>query len=238
MHDRINFNEDTLNIFTDASVITQPYGFDSCSAVCAIAGDNDLILDETVHINRNCTNNFGEMYAIYLGVLLAYKYIYLNKRNFNIINIFSDSAVSVLGLKEWIYNWKLDKDGLLINSSNKPVANQSLICSIVNTIYKFDLNISFFHIKGHVNYNSDNRIKVLNTFIHKFRDLNKDIGPGLIDYPTMERIIKYNDYVDNLSRDHLRKYYDKNQFIIFPIEKRFDPNWDLEEYRKLINPNS
>lgn len=234
MHERINFNQNTLNIFTDASVILADYGFDSCSASFAIIGDDEENAISKVEINRNTTNNFGEMYAIYLGVLTAYEFT--RTKHFDIVNVFSDSAVSVFGLKEWIYNWKLDKDGLLINSSNKPVANQSLICNIIDIILTFNLNISFFHIKGHTEYNDSNKIQVLNKFISKFRNLNKDIGYGLIDYSTIRKLIEYNDYVDNMSRDYLKS---SDELIYeYPFQKCFDPKWNLEKYRELIKPSS
>ena len=58
------FNDYTLNIFTDASVCQTKFGESiSCSGAIAVAGPiNKLdIFDESFRLNRDSTNNNGEI---------------------------------------------------------------------------------------------------------------------------------------------------------------------------------
>lgn len=230
MHPRINFDKDTLNIFTDSSVKTTEYGFDSVSAIVALLGDNKVL--ERVELNRNTTNNYGEMKAIYMGVEAAEEI----NRYFNpkYINIFSDSRISVLGLKEWYKKWNVvDEEGYSLTGSGNRVANQSVIWSIIKFIIDHNLHLAIYHISGHVN--PDKRGS-LNTFAHKMRTINGDIGSGLIEEEDLRKLIEGNDYVDRISRDMVRNS-ENYPFILRPIERlyNFTPE-DIEKYKELINP--
>lgn len=230
MHPRINFNEDTLNIFTDSSVKTMMYGFDSASAIVALLGDKKVL--ERVELNRNTTNNYGEMKAIYMGVETAEEI----NRYFNpkYINIFSDSRISVLGLKEWYKKWNVvDEEGYSITSSGNRVANQSVIWSIMRFIIDHNLHLAIYHIKGHVNPDKKGALK---DYVHKMRVINRDIGSGLIDEEDIRKLIEGNDYVDKISRDMVRES-EKYPYILRPIERlyNFTPE-EIEKYKELINP--
>lgn len=232
MHERINFNPYTVNIFTDSSVKNVACGFDSCSAVCTLLGDN--VISSRAEINRGTTNNFGEMYAIYMGVCEALQYI-IHNTPVTCINLYSDSRISVLGLKQWYKNWVLDSEGYLVGSTGR-IANQNLICSIINMIITYKIKISFYHIKGHTNLNKQSEFE---DFKIKFRTINGDIGPSLIEDEVFEKLIRYNDHVDTYSRNLLSKSQNNiyNMKAIIPVNKfcNFD-KLDLDLYSKLIDP--
>ena len=55
---------------------------------------NNYIIDSD-YLVFNATNNLGELYAVYLGVLLALKY----RNRYDVINIISDSQFSIFSLQ-------------------------------------------------------------------------------------------------------------------------------------------
>ena len=113
-------DSNNLFIFTDASVTK--YGrheeeYISCSGAvaCVWTGNCYQIIDQSFVINRCSTNNNGEIKAIYYGLLLALKY----KNNFRTINLFSDSKISIYGLREWIEDWvQRSRGDQLLGSTN------------------------------------------------------------------------------------------------------------------------
>ena len=231
MNERINFKPTTLNIFTDASVRNMNYGFDSASGFVAMIGDQKLA--EQIQINRNTTNNFGEIYAIQMAVQLAFDVRRLMSEQPKYINIFSDSLISVKGLREWFDGWTLDDKGYLLNSSGEKVANQNIITSIINMIITYNIDVSFFHIKGHINFNKDSEVEKA---MSKFDQHNGTVGIGKIDKETMIKMLECNDYVDNSTRESLQ-YSENIPILLRPIEKL--SNFTIEEinkYKKLIDP--
>ena len=225
MNERINFNPTTLNIFTDASVKQMMYGFDSCSGIIAIIGDHKLA--EQIKINRNTTNNFGELYAIQMAVQLAFDAKRLLKQSPKYINIFSDSLISVRGLREWYNGWGINEE----HEVERIVANKEIIARIISMIIDYEINISLFHIKGHVNFNKNSDI---HKAIQKFYQHNKDTGE--IDFETMKLMLQCNDYVDNSTRNFLQQS-ENVPITIRPIERLLMfSDQDLEKYRNLINP--
>ena len=119
----------SLFIFTDASVTK--YGvckeeYVSCSgAVACIWEENTYeIIDQTFMVNRISTSNNGEIKAIYYGLLLALKY----KKDYENIYLFSDSKISIYGLREWIEGWVQNSKGdQLLGSTNEPVSSTTNI---------------------------------------------------------------------------------------------------------------
>lgn len=231
MNERINFNPSTLNIFTDASVRNMNYGFDSASGFVAMMGNEKLA--EQIQINRNTTNNFGEIYAIQMAVQLAFDVRRLMPEQPRYINIFSDSIISVNGLRKWFDGWTLDDNGYLLSSSGEKVANQEIIVSIMNMIITYNIDVSFFHIKGHVKFNKESEVE---RAISKFEEHNGTVGIGKINKNTMKKMLECNDYVDNTTRQALQ-YSENIPIYLRPVEKL--SNFTIEEidkYKKLIDP--
>ena len=216
------FNERTLNIFTDASVKQNKNGtFVASSAAiavdtsCAQSSQNLYIIDSD-YLVFNATNNLGELYAVYLGVLLALKY----RNRYDVINIISDSQFSIFSLSRWIWNWRNNiNNGIYYNSSGSPVANQDIIIKIVNLIISSNLNVNLYHQKGHA----------LNKVKKSKETFFRSNGIMLDDFEA-NRISFYNDFVDNFSRDKLIK---NNKVLVSPLQYRADFNQEL--YKNLIN---
>ena len=224
------FNHYTLNIFTDASVKKINNETISCSG--ALVELNGQILETDYNVNRHSTNNDGEIKAIYLGVLKAIKYRNLIPQ-LTRINLFSDSRICVMGLREWIYNWMNNINGFrMYSSSGQEVANQDIIIEIIRTILVNNLSINILHIKGHVNVNNvDPKNKHSIVYAKK---VYKEINGLDITIDTIKSLCRYNDIVDNITRPPLDAIF-KNERKCSPVFI-YDPRViNLDTYSTLIN---
>lgn len=229
------FNEETLNIFTDASIYMDNNGYTiSCpGAMCVYTDRNgstyplEKDFDERNIIN-NSTNNEGEISAVALGVYYAVKY----SSQYKYINLFSDSNICIQGLTQWIFNWVRNMNGdIMMSSSGTPVANQSIIASIVNTIIEQRLQLNMFHQKGHVNLNNTKSMEKA----HKdFIVTNK--LKGKVDDDIIRCISFYNDIVDVETKRVLREYVSKyNEWVDTSKPIIFTPKVNqINDYRSLI----
>lgn len=192
------YNNDTLNIFCDASIIGKTGNFTGCYGVVAVVKDD--IIDSCCRIASQTTNNNSEVKGLRAAISMANKW----KNHFKVINIFSDSQISVFGLRDYIYRWRFNtNDNKLYGTSGSPVANQSIFIechymmkelqSITNTC------IRIFHQSGHVG-NDYNSIKEASVIFNRSNNIVGNIDLNFIRY-----ISTYNNYVDNLSRSTLRR---------------------------------
>lgn len=222
------FRDGVLNIFTDASI--KPLGnntWDGCSGAISVINSSEEEYDRKVVIIRNCTNNIAELTAIELGVDLAIE----NIGKFRRINLFSDSKISVLGLRDWIWSWIKYSDNdmrTMRTSSGTPVKNLNIILNIINKISMIDPELSQFniyHCKGHA-LGKEELIK--KTF--------KEVNGITINTKDASKLGEYNDVVDNLTRDTLYLYSDLAEeisvipFSIHPMK--------MGMYRKIIGRRS
>lgn len=193
-------NERTLFIFTDASV--QKYGlhdeeYISCSGAVAVVWKDDKyeIIDQNFVVNRCSTNNNGEIKAIYYGLLMALKY----RDQYDEINLFSDSKISIYGLREWIKGWVQHSTGTeLLGSTLTPVSNQQEILACIYLIMSNNLHVNLYHQKGHCTQ------RVMSTALTTFKSSNHVYQ--FISDTFMFFICDMNDYVDKTSRDTLMRY--------------------------------
>ena len=233
------FSNNILNIFCDASIIDEvsdpePTRYYKKKIGCAMAAgfigigqlaNNSPIL-EYHHILRWTTNNESEIYALYLAVQMAKDAI--ETLGVTTVNIFADSNFALLGVKEWIYGWtkKSTPGGPLINSSNNEVANQRYFLYIIDTIMKYQLNISLVHVDGHINTNSMNDVIIACNKFQKANSINIFPDP-------MRSICLGNDYVDTMSRSILfTNKFDivpRHSYVIQPVYEPFNE----KNYKKL-----
>lgn len=186
-------NDYTLNIFSDASISSQHTYTNACAG--AIAVYQDFIIDKILTPMYNTTNNRAELMAILNGLYLAIRY----RRKVKRINIFSDSKISVFGLRTWIYSWINNSQDNILRSTSGDVKNQDMILSIINFIIENNLQISLFHIRGHCDYTKfKDIIKFRKSFISE-----NNLYPNIIDDQLCMYLIKYNDYIDNDTRKNL-----------------------------------
>ena len=222
------FNENSLNIFTDASMRTMPNGEQvGCSGVCVVGGCE--ILEESYIINRFSTNNDSEIKAIRNGVLIGKKY----KNRFPVIRLFSDSQISIFGIRDRIFKWSL-YENKFYGSENNPIKNQSIFVEILNEIIDNQLPIQFLHQKGHVNYKDQ---KSLMNAINVFKTSNNI--RDFIDIQLIKDILYFNNMVDEKSRYILNNpeiYYGREiqDIGIEPI-KFFADYFDRSMYYNLIH---
>jgi ribonuclease HI len=191
------YNQDTLNIFSDASIHKNMYTTNGCYGVVAVC--RDIILNSSFKLVSDTTSNNSEIKGLRAAVCFADMY----KTNFKYINIFSDSQISIFGLRDYIYKWRFNnKDGMLYGSAGTPVKNQEIFIDAFNILafaLQYNPNIRLFHQSGHVGNDYDKLRKAAAVF-RSSNNINGNIDLNLIRY-----ISTYNDYVDKTSRSILLK---------------------------------
>lgn len=182
------FGTDVINIFCDASIINCNGITYGCPGSIVVYNNQVIHSDSTILVES--TNNESEIYAI----MLATKQAILYNDNCKRLNIFSDSKISVSGLREWMPAWvKRSKDGILMSTSGE-VANQQIFLHITNMILTYLDEYHLYHIDGHCTNNRD-IIKAVNDF-YKF---NK----RTITFEEASYLCIYNNFVDNMTRKKL-----------------------------------
>ena len=194
-----------INLFCDASIdIDRKI---ACGG-CFITMQDSMGVQEIgsrLILQTDATNNSSEILAIWAGVVEALKL--RNQFPGAVFRLFSDSKISLYGVRDWIKNWiqNTGSDGILMSSSGTPVKNQQRFIDIYNMIVENNLRIEFYHQRGHVN---EGRVPI-NVARAQVIRANKVPPEGLgLD---IEYICHYNDMIDNLTRDAVRNY---DQYLI------------------------
>lgn len=224
------FNNESVNIFTDASVTKKQWEHGKetigCPGFCTVINGN--IVNHFECIDRYSTNNKSEILAIYYGILEAMKY-----QNFKYINLFSDSKISVIGLRDWFYNWTQNiNNGIMFSTSGTPVSNQEIFLKILYTVIQNNIRVNLFHVKGHVNpLNKTHIIDAKKVFIET-NYMKTDVEDDLIS-----TICYYNNIVDTNTRNCVRNAQlsfeeKKDNFINFTAEHISYDKYN--KFRKLI----
>jgi ribonuclease HI len=202
-------NENTLNIFSDASIIGKSGNFKGCYGVVAVVKDD--IIDQTYRMVSYTTNNNSEIKGIRAALDIAMRYRF----QFPFINIFSDSLISINGLKSYILGWRYNpNDGCLYTKMKKKVVNQEIFIEsyrILKELEAAPCMICLYHQPGHVENGYNNLVKAADTF----RKTN--VIRGNIDLNFMRYISTWNNYVDNTSRSMLRRNKKNEQEFIDPL---------------------
>jgi len=194
----LNFS--IYDIYVDASIDLDKKL--SCSGMVTVNRRTNEIVDQKYLLIPDSTNNKGEIAAIWLGVISA-----INIKQFEtqpyIVNIFSDSQISLFGVRTWILNWVRNyRNGLLYTASG-PVSNQEWYRDIYHMIIMSGIKLKFFHIKGHVSVNNPKSVFEAETM---FRRSNY-VSPNNIGL-TPQTISCYNNLVDDRSRRAIYSYLD------------------------------
>ena len=200
------YKPNVLNIFCDASIRKRGKLKDGCYG--AIAVKQNTIIDEIYRICSDTTNNNAEIKAVRAAVLLASKY----KNEFPIINIFSDSQISILGIRDRFNNWICKEDGLLYGYGGEPIKSQEIYIEIYNIIQSNNLTINFWHQKGHVK----NVFSSLKNAEHVFMASNGI--RQLVDINLIRFISDFNNIVDQKSRSILYQTDIYNEYYFDPIK--------------------
>lgn len=231
------FTDDTLNIFTDASM--NSYGTCGCIGVCAVKGKIDkrfplLNTEFRTRVINKCTNNFAEGRAIIDAIYLAIRY----QNDFKTIRILSDSMLNILGIRERVLKWKVskkkDKDGYptFIGSTGQ-IKNQDIFLEALYTIIASNISIEFLHQKGHTSFSDPTSLIKMGEDFKKINGIMDDI-----DIELLRSLAFYNNYVDRNSRDVLYSVDMSQQNYVFPFEYKLFDGYDKEAYKRLVNPDS
>lgn len=214
-----------INIFCDASIRQKGKGFAGCYGAICVVGDS--IIDESYRVITNTTSNNAEIYAIREGILLAIRH----RKRFPYVNIFSDSQVSIFGIRDRIHGWTI-KNGM-VYGSNGPIHSCEVYLEIMQMIldYQNQLYITFFHQKGHV----DNNYKSINHACHVF--MNSNNIREKVDLNFIRYISNYNNIVDRKSRSilsntNIRNLNTRDAFEFSTTEEQFNHN--KAAYKELI----
>lgn len=215
-------NPYTLNIFSDASIKDKGYrSYDGCYGAIAVV--NNAIIDEIYRVASDSTNNNSEIKGIRAAVLLAIRY----GSNYQNINIFSDSQISVLGIRERFPNWNYNpKTHRLYGYDRSQIKSQEVFIEILELIRQHNLNVIIWHQKGHVK----NTFESLSNASHVFAASNR-IREG-IDLNLIRYISHYNNVVDKKSRQILMSTSTSKLFTTPVIFYPIDYNLLLEDYNK------
>ena len=205
-----------INLFCDASI--DPNTKNACAGCYVVVQDyaGAHVLDDVTDIDGimpyhhkciiqpNATNNSAEILAIWIGVVLALEY----RKSYPgaIFRLFSDSKISLYGLREWLKFWvkRMGDDNVLISSSGTPVLNQQRFIDIYNLIVENNLHIELYHQRGHVS----DRGMASNIARTEFIKANK-CAPEALGL-TIDELSFYNATIDALTRTCLKMYVNDN----------------------------
>lgn len=210
--------ETTLNIFCDASISSSrlngglTIGCPGALLVTVERGEPRVIHD-SYKIIYGTTSNNAEINAILLGVKEAIAY----RSDYTRINLFSDSRICILGLRDWIFAWidRMTDDGALLTTAGTPVANQDVILHIMHLIVTKRLDIRLFHQKSHVNSSIESLEAAKNLFY-----ISNTI---ILDIEEVRMISYFNNMVDIKTKEILKNNFDNEgyplrQVLEYPIE--------------------
>lgn len=218
------FNDQSISIFTDASF--KAFGkYNGLGTVCsgACVYNNDILIDQQYFIDTNKTVQQGELYAILMGISMMYRY-----RNFKNIRLFSDSQTSIFAIRDRIFKWlNLQKKYGGVLDEGGEIKNVDYIMNIVHTLLANNIPIELYHVKGHVNVNSnDSVINAINVF-RSSNNINLNI-----DYDLIKQLAICNDQVDRFTKFMLNYNTD---YASYRNAISFDYNGiDINSYRSLV----
>lgn len=196
-----------INLFCDASIdIAKKIACGGCAIYMQDNNTNNIIGSKLM-LQQQATNNSAEILAIWIGVVEALK-LRLTYPN-AVFRLFSDSKISLYGLRDWIKNWvnNIRADGVLISSSGEPVSNQQRFIEIYNLIVENGLKIEFYHQRGHVN---DGKISLEQSriqFIRANKVAPENLGLDMIF------INNCNSYIDDFTRRAVKAYVNNGTLL-------------------------
>ena len=187
----MNFN--IYDIYTDAAIDLQKKV--GCAGALVVDRRTNQIKNEIFALRYNATNNLCEIIAIWLGIYQAIGLLNTEQEPFH-VNLFSDSQISLFGMREWIPGWIRNRKGEAMISSTGVVANQEWFRDGFHAILGSGLKIKLFHQKGHVDINSPKSLYVAEK---TFRTSNVNTMHMIGVSP--QTICGYNNMIDEDTRN-------------------------------------
>lgn len=183
-------------LITDGSatnVAKDGYVFDGSYAYRVVDQNTNEILHQGGNYNENTTTPRMELMAI------AHAFTWLNgyldtkgiKKDIQ-VTLISDSQLSIDSVGKFIYTQlKSLKDGVIFNSSKKPVLNQDVIITAVKLILNMKRygRVNLYHIRSHIP-----KVRLEETYL-EFKDKN---GCEL-DFEEYLMLVQHNNDMDELA---------------------------------------
>lgn len=183
------FRDDTLNIFTDAST----YGNDACAGCVVVRGrlEYQEYIEQYLYL-ENTDSLEAEMQGIYLGLRMALPYICQH----TVVRLFSDSNTSIIWLRDKGSTMQYKSNNIYLGNSMMNERYGQILYTVVSFILQNNLNIEFYHQKGHVNAGN---ISDMMTAMEAFNRLNRvNLNDSSLEF--IQTISRFNDHVDMQSR--------------------------------------
>lgn len=220
---------DVLNIFCDGSTVNyHSTCVEDQKVGCygAIAVINDEMFDELYRITTNITNNKTEIKGLRAAVDMAIMY----RNYFRVLNIFCDSEVSVLGVRDRCLDWPIENH-TMYTKAGSPVKSQEIFFQIINSIIRYDVKINFWWLHGHMKNSGRKIVKAGSEFKYA-----NDITERKVDLNLIRYISKWNNIVDERVRT-LARQFKRDREYIDPIEFIPQP-FDKYKYSQLTDLNN
>lgn len=189
-------NNTVLEIFCDASIKNFSNGrqFGCAGAIAVINGSTQA--GSLLRVLPDSTNNKSEITAIYLAVKLAHQII-TNYGEVSKIIVYSDSKISVYGLKYWMDKWvEMMYNGVLYTPQGDRVKNQEIFIQIYDFLARNNMKITLLHCKGHVNI-------IKQSSLINAADVFYESNGFYPDKDLLIKVANYNNIIDNQTRQHL-----------------------------------
>lgn len=220
------FNDQSITIFTDASFKNSRIPGIGTTAPAAMVYHGNKLIDTDFNILHNTTSQVGELHAILLGVMLAYKY-----RNYK-IRLFSDSMNSIFAIRDRIFKWvNMYNSGANNLGDGGTIKNQEDIMQIIYYIISNNIPMEFYHVKGHVDTKkskSMNHAKDVFFYSNSYE----------LDNTTIKIISDRNNAVDQFSTDMLHRHINDDKYnttgFTQAITIGYSP-FDMGNYFNLVN---
>ena len=229
------FYNNAVNVFTDASTARIKVKGKEINVVCPayVATIGGGIVEYGSTIISDTTNSYGEIYALLMGISSLAKY----KNSDLFLNVYSDSEISVKGLTTWITSWyNTGKQYYILRSkSGAPVVNQEIFLEIIRCLANTDIHINILNVLGHTD--SENVAQMIKFQRYFYKENNIRLHSIPIEY--LQEMAKFNDLVDNMSRNALYKVIKEDN----PLNHRklkvpmywYPKEEDFIKYKSLVN---
>lgn len=219
------FNSQTVNIFTDASLKSIHGRVSVCPGYSLYIGD--ILVEQDFTILRDATVNQGELHAITMGIMAANRY-----RQFEHINLFSDSQTSIYAIRDRIFKWiQNTNNGNLIGTTGS-ISNQDYIMTIIYYILETTLRINLFHVKGHIKEHDYYELQRAKSVFLRSNLVNDNIDDEFI-----RQVCIGNNQIDRYTGLMLDMYINHIQYDTNGMSEAFTIGYapfDTEQYKTLI----
>lgn len=229
------FNDQSICIFTDSSFKNESPDKKVAIGTTAPAYEvfqNDICIETGFHILHNSTSQQGELYAVLLGVMAAYKY----RDSFPYIRLFSDSQNCILGIRDRIFNWvRNTNNGNVMLGDNGTLKNQDYIMDIVYTILSNNIPMEFYHQRGHVNLNKYQSIIEARELFKRSNHIY-----GFVEDALIYTISQMNNWVDEYSTLMLHNNISDPAYDISNLTPAITIGYapfDMQQYYSLVKHN-